>query len=149
MRDLLQDMLLSKIWLFYTHTNWCRNRQIDRFTKQGLQKWMLTWKLLETVNFEPPQDILCNYYTTKIKRMRSSKYHQKILKATKLKNEGSASFVRWIGKKALNTTFRFYHYRVKRAFRVDTISLRKDYNKKKEMDKTKEKAINYLLPKPI
>jgi hypothetical protein len=42
------------------------------------------------------------------------------------------------------------YYRVKKLFGSrDTISLRKDYNKKKEMDKTKEKAINYLLPKPI
>jgi hypothetical protein len=42
------------------------------------------------------------------------------------------------------------YYRVKSGLfgSRDTISLRKDYNKKKWI-KRKKKAINYLLPKPI
>jgi hypothetical protein len=64
------------------------------------------------------------------------------LKATKLKNEGSATSSDELG---LNMMLQHLdstkYYRVKKLFGSrDTISLRKDYNKKKEMDKTKEKS---------
>jgi hypothetical protein len=67
------------------------------------------------------------------------------LKATKLKNEGSAASSDEL-EKGLNMMLQHLdstkYYRVKSGLfgSRDTISLRKDYNKKKEMDKTKEKS---------
>jgi hypothetical protein len=72
------------------------------------------------------------------------------LKATKLKNEGSATSSDELekGPEYDVTTFRFYQILFGLFGSRDTISLRKDYNKRKWI-KRKKKAINYLLPKPI
>jgi hypothetical protein len=149
----------SKDMLFYRKSDYFTpiliDVEIDKstgFTKQGLQKVNANLKTFsKQLISNPPQeftDILCNYYTTKIKKNEKFQISSKIavLKATKLKNEGSATSSDELEKKALNMMLQHLdstkYYRVKSGLfgSRDTISLRKDYNKKKEMDKTKEKS---------
>jgi uncharacterized protein involved in propanediol utilization len=77
------------------------------------------------------------------------------LKATKLKNEGSAASSDELEKKALNMMLQHLdstkYYRVKVGFSGRGILFRyvKTTIKKRKWIKRKKKAINYLLPKPI
>jgi hypothetical protein len=70
--------------------------------------------------------------------------------SNKIKKQGTTSQMNW--KKALNMMLQHLdstkYYRVKSGlFGSRILTLRKDYNKKKEMDKTK--AINYHYKTPI
>jgi hypothetical protein len=96
---------------------------------------MLTWKFSKQLISNPPR---IHWYPLQLLYDQNKKEWEVpniikvVLKATKLKNEGS--FVRWI--KALNMMLQHLdstkYYRVKKWLfgSRDTISLRKDYNKK-------------------
>jgi hypothetical protein len=78
--------------------------------------------------------------------MRSSKYHQNsCFESNKIKNEGSAASSDELekGSEYDVTTFRFYQILSRKSGLFgsrDTISLRKDYNKKRKWIKRKKKS---------
>ena len=97
----------------------------------------------------PPQeftDILCNYFSVKTKKADKFQFTSKmnVLKATVLKNEGRSSSLDDLEKNAKNMMLQHLDstkfYRVKSGIfgSRDTISLREDFNKKKELKKDKE-----------
>jgi hypothetical protein len=75
------------------------------------------------------------------------------LKATKLKNEGSATSSDELEKKALNMMLQHLdstkYYRVKVGFSGRGILFRYVKTTIKKGNGNEKKAINYLLPKPI
>ena len=93
----------------------------------------------------PPKeytDILCDYYhsvTQKEKMVYSTKMD--VIKATKLKNENNAVSLDELEKSAVNILLTHLdttkYYRIKSGWfgSRDTISLRKDFNKKKNKTK--------------
>lgn len=123
--------------------------EIDKstgFTKDGLKKAnqqinAFTSKLVTN----PPKeytDILCDYYhsvTQKEKMVYSTKMD--VIKATKLKNENNAVSLDELEKSAVNILLTHLdttkYYRIKSGWfgSRDTISLRKDFNKKKNKTK--------------
>ncbi|WP_367754295.1 carboxypeptidase-like regulatory domain-containing protein [Flavobacterium sp. WC2430] len=141
----------SKEMLFYRSSNNFKPSLIDveinkstGFTKQALQKVNTDLKAFsKQLISHPPQeftDILCNYYSVKTKKGDKFLFNSKlnILKATVLKNEGRSSSVDDLEKTALNMMLQHLdstkYYRAKSGLfgSRDTISLRKDFIKKKK-----------------
>ena len=99
----------------------------------------------------PPKeykDMLCNLYTHTVKKDNKSFESHKInvLKATVLKNEGSATSSEELKEIGIKTMLKHLdstkYYRIKSGLigSRDTISLRKDFNKKKTKSKTADKS---------
>ncbi|MFT5251789.1 MAG: hypothetical protein ACI87N_000780 [Flavobacteriales bacterium] len=147
----------SKDLLFYRNSEYFNPKtievEIDKspgFNKQALVKVNSDLKTFSTgLIRNPPKeftDILCNYYTTNIKKGDKTLFVSKldVLKATKLKNEGSAVSSEELEKKAMNMMLQHLDstkfYRVKSGLfgSRDSISLRKDFNRKRDQKKTKE-----------
>jgi hypothetical protein len=120
------------------------------FTKTGLSQVNTDLKALSRqLISNPPKeftDVLCNYYSTKIEKNDTpeviSEMH--VLKATKLKNEGRSTSLDELEKIATKTMLQHLdstkYYRLKSGFfgSRDTISLRKDFHKKRKNDDPKE-----------
>jgi hypothetical protein len=126
-------------------------RQIDRIYKARTAKVNVNLKIFsKQLISNPPQeftDILCNYYTTKIKRMRSSKYHQNsCFESNKIKKRSSATSSDEL-EKGLNMMLQHLdstkYYRVKVGFSGRGILFRyvKTTIKKKEWIKRKKQSI--------
>jgi hypothetical protein len=147
----------SKDVIFYRQSDYFKPKIIEveiekstGFTKQALKKANNDLKSFSNnlIAYPPKEftDILCNYYTTNIKKEKKINFISKldVLKATKLKNEGSAASSDELEKKALNMMLQHLdstkYYRVKSGLfgSRDSISLRKDFNRKKEQQKSKE-----------
>lgn len=140
----------SKEMLFYRKSNHFKPSLIDveinkstGFSKQALNKVNTDLKIFsKQLISHPPQeftDILCNYYSVKTKKGDKFLFNSKldVLKATVLKNEGRSSSVDDLEETAMNMMLQHLdstkYYRVKSGLfgSRDTISLRKDFNKKK------------------
>jgi hypothetical protein len=88
-------------------------------------------------------DILCNYYSVKTKKAEKFVFNSKldVLKATILKNEGESTSLDDLEKTAKNLmlqhldTTKFYRIKSGLIGSRDTISLRKDFNRKPGKDK--------------
>ena len=131
------------------------------FTKQALNKVNTDLKAFsKQLISHPPQeftDILCNYYSVKTKKGDKFLFNSKlnILKATVLKNEGRSSSVDDLEKTALNMMLQHLdstkYYRAKSGLfgSRDTISLRKDFNKKKKTGVDIEINSQLRPPKPV
>ena len=147
----------SKDLLFYRNSEYFNPKTIDveidkspGFTKQALVKVNTDLKTFANgLIRNPPKeftDILCNYYTTNVSKDGKTSFLSKldVLKATKLKNEGSAVSSEDLEKKAMNMMLQHLDstkfYRVKSGLfgSRDSISLRKDWNQKRDQKKTKE-----------
>lgn len=127
--------------------------EIDKspgFTKQALVKVNSDLKNFSNgLIRNPPKeftDILCNYYTTNTTKEGKTSFLSKldVLKATKLKNEGSAVSSEELEKKAMNMMLQHLDstkfYRIKSGLfgSRDSISMRKDWNQKRDQKKSKE-----------
>ncbi|WP_367771130.1 carboxypeptidase-like regulatory domain-containing protein [Flavobacterium sp. WC2421] len=140
----------SKDMLFYRKSNNFKPSLIDveinkstGFTKQALNKVNTDLKAFsKQLISHPPQeftDILCNYYSVKTKKGDKFLFNSKldVLKATVLKNEGRSSAMDDLEKTVMNLILKHLdstkYYRAKSGLfgSRDTISLRKDFNKKK------------------
>jgi hypothetical protein len=147
----------SKDLLFYRNSEYFNPKIIDveidkstGFSKEALVKVNSNLKTFSNGMIRnPPKeftDILCNYYTTNIKKDSKTSFISKmdVLKATKLKQEGSAVSSEDLEKKAMNMMLQHLDstkfYRVKSGLfgSRDSISLRKDWNQKRDQKKTKE-----------
>ncbi len=147
----------SKDLLFYRRADYFKPKVIDveiekstGFTKQALKKVNSDLKTFSNdLVANPPKeftDILSNYYTTNVKKDDKSAFVAKleVLKATKLKNEGSAASSDELEKKAMNLILqhldstKYYRFKSGLFGSRDSISLRKDFNRKKEQKKSKE-----------
>ncbi|WP_016989731.1 carboxypeptidase-like regulatory domain-containing protein [Flavobacterium sp. ACAM 123] len=140
----------SKEMFFYRTSNYFNPSIIDveinestGFSKQALSKINndlqgFSKKLIS----HPPlsfTDILCNYYSVKTKKADKFVFTSKlaVLKATVLKNEGESTSLDDLEKTAMNMMLQHLdstkYYRAKSGLfgSRDTISLRKDFNKKK------------------
>ena len=156
----------SKEMLFYRKSDSFKPNLIEveidestGFTKQALAKANTDLKTFSNqLISHPPReftDILCNYYNSKITKDKKSVTISKmdVLKATKLKNEGSSVSSDELEKKAMNLMLQHLdstkYYRVKSGLfgTRDTISMRKDFNKKKEMNKIKDTKIQLAVAK--
>ncbi|WP_413997662.1 carboxypeptidase-like regulatory domain-containing protein [Flavobacterium sp. W1B] len=156
-RNYKSDASASKAMLFYRRSNYFNPKNIEveidkstGFTKLALKKVNTDIKnFTKNLISYPPQeftDILCNYYTTNTKKEDKLVFISKldVLKATKLKNEGSSLSSDELQKTAINTMLQHLdstkYYRVKSGLfgSRDTISLRKDFNQKKNKNKTKD-----------
>lgn len=151
----------SKDLLFFRRSDYFEPKEIeveiDRstgFTNQTLKKVNSDLKSFsDKLISHPPQefsDILGNYYSAKIKKdtkfVNTSKLA--VLKATKLKNEGNSISSDELKKTAINTMLQHLdstkYYRIKSGLfgSRDTISLRKDFNAKKDKIKDTKKQLN-------
>ena len=147
----------SKDLLFYRNSEYFNPQtievEIDKspgFNKQALVKVNADLKSFSnSLIRNPPKeftDILCNYSTTNVFKDGKTSFLSKldVLKATKLKNEGSAVSSEDLEKKAMNMILQHLDstkfYRVKSGLfgSRDSISLRKDWNQKRDQKKTKE-----------
>ena len=147
----------SKDVLFYRNSEYFNPKiievEIDKstgFTKQALVKANSDLKSFSNGMIRnPPKeftDILCNYYTTNVQKDSKTLFVSKldVLKATKLKNEGSAVSSEDLEKKAMNMMLQHLDstkfYRVKSGLfgSRDSISMRKDWNQKRDQKKNKE-----------
>ncbi|UQD56470.1 carboxypeptidase-like regulatory domain-containing protein [Flavobacterium sp. K5-23] len=140
----------SKEMFFYRTSNYFNPSIIDveinkstGFSKQALSKVNndlqgFSKKLIS----HPPlsfTDILCNYYSVKTKKADKFVFTSKlaVLKATVLKKEGESTSLDDLEKTAMNMMLQHLdstkYYRAKSGLfgSRDTISLRKDFNKKK------------------
>ena len=147
----------SKDVLFYRNSETFNPKiievEIDKstgFTKQALVKVNADLKSFSNGMIRnPPKeftDILCNYYTTNVKKDTKTSFLSKldVLKATKLKQEGSAVSSEDLEKKA--TAMMLQHLDSTKFYRVksglfgsrDSISMRKDWNQKRDQKKNKE-----------
>lgn len=145
----------SKDLLFYRKSEYFTPKEIEveidkstGFTKQALVKANSDLKTFSNgLIRNPPKeftDILCNYYTTNVQKDNKTSFISKldVLKATKLKKEGSAVSSEELEKKAMNMMLQHLdstkYYRVKSGLfgSRDSISLRKDFNRKKDQKKT-------------
>ena len=99
----------------------------------------------------PPKeytDMLCNLFTHTIKKDNKSfeSHKMNVLKATVLKNEGSATSSEELKEIGIKTMLKHLdstkYYRIKSGLigSRDTISLRKDFNKKKTKSKTADQS---------
>jgi hypothetical protein len=155
-RNYKSDGTPSKDLLFYRRSDYFKPKEIEitvdkstGFSKQALKKVNTDLKNFSNKFIShPPQeftDILCNYYTTNTKKDDKFEFTSKldVLKATKLKNEGSSISSDELQKTAINTLLQHLdstkYYRIKSGLfgSRDTISLRKDFNRKKDKNKTK------------
>lgn len=155
-RNYKSDGLPSKDLLFYRRSDYFKPKEIEievnkstGFSKQALKKVNTDLKSFSNklISYPPQEftDILCNYYTTNTKKDNKFVFISKldVLKATKLKNEGSSISSDELQKTAINTMLQHLdstkYYRVKSGLfgSRDTISLRKDFNRKKDKNKTK------------
>ncbi|NGY38056.1 carboxypeptidase-like regulatory domain-containing protein [Flavobacterium sp. XN-5] len=141
----------SKEMFFYRTSSYFNPSIIDveiakstGFNKQALSKinndlQSFSSKLIK----HPPvsfTDILCNYYSVKTKKAEKFVFTSKldVLKATLLKNEGESTSLDDLEKKARNLmlqhldTTKFYRIKSGLIGSRDTISLRKDFNRKKK-----------------
>ncbi|MBC5842322.1 MAG: carboxypeptidase-like regulatory domain-containing protein [Flavobacteriaceae bacterium] len=147
----------SKDLLFYRNSEYFNPKEIEveidkspGFSKQALVKVNSDLKnFANSLIRNPPKeftDILCNYYTANITKDSKTSFLSKldVLKATKLKQEGSAVSSEELEKKAMNMMLQHLDstkfYRVKSGLfgSRDSISLRKDFNQKREQKKSKE-----------
>jgi hypothetical protein len=145
----------SKELLFYRNSEYFNPKEIEveidkspGFSKQALVKVNSDLKTFaNSLIRNPPKeftDILCNYYTTNVQKDNKTSFVSKldVLKATKLKKEGSAVSSEELEKKAMSMMLQHLDstkfYRVKSGLfgSRDSISLRKDFNKKKDQKKT-------------
>jgi hypothetical protein len=133
--------------------------QSTGFTKQALKKvnsdiQSFTNKLLSS----PPReytDMLCNLYTNTIKKDNKTFENHKlnVVKATVLKNEGSTTSSDELKEIGIKTMLKHLdstkYYRIKSGLfgSQDTISLRKDFNKKKSKSRTTDKSTLLLTTK--
>jgi hypothetical protein len=151
----------SKEMFFYRKSNYFNPSVIDieinkstGFSKQTLSKvnndlQSFSSKLIS----KPPvsfTDVLCNYYSVKTKKADKFVFNSKlaILKATVLKNEGESTSLDDLEKTAktlmlqhLDTT-KYYRFKSGLIGSRDTISLRKDFNKKTRKDKEVKNQLN-------
>lgn len=141
----------SKEMFFYRTSSYFNPSIIDveidkstGFNKQALSKinndlQSFSSKLIK----HPPvsfTDILCNYYSVKTKKADKFVFTSKldVLKATVLKNEGESTSLDDLEKKGRNLmlqhldTTKFYRIKSGLIGSKDTISLRKDFNRKKK-----------------
>jgi hypothetical protein len=151
------DGSASKDVIFYRQSEYFKPKiiqvEIEKstgFSKQALKKANDDLKSFANNLITHPTkeftDILCNYYTTNVKKENKINFISKldVIKATKLKNEGSAASSDELEKKAMNMMLQHLDstkfYRVKSGLfgSRDSISLRKDFNRKKEQQKSKE-----------
>jgi hypothetical protein len=158
-RNYQSDGLASKDLLFYRRSNYFKPKEIEitvekstGFSKEALKKVNTDLKNFSaTFISHPPQeftDIICNYYTTNTKKDNKFIFTSKldVLKATKLKNEGSSMSSDELQKIAIKTMLQHLdstkYYRIKSGLfgSRDTISLRKDFNRKKDKNKTKDSS---------
>ena len=141
----------SKEMFFYRTSSYFNPSIIDveinkstGFSKQALSKVNNDLQSFSTKLISHPPvsftDILCNYYSVKTKKAEKSVFTSKldVLKATLLKNEGESTSLDDLEKKGktlmlqhLDTT-KFYRIKSGLIGSRDTISLRKDFNKKKK-----------------
>ncbi len=156
-RNYKNDGKALKEMLFLRKSNYFKpitlEVEIDKstgFSKQSLNKINADIKSFSSkLISRPPQeftDILCNFYSAKTKKNDKQKPLSKldVLKATKLKNEGSTTSLDELQEMTMNTMLQHLdstkYYRAKSGLfgSRDTISLRKDFHRNK-------KATNQLL----
>ena len=129
------DVEITKSTGFTKKTLQSVNTQLNAFTSSLISK--------------PPQeftDMLCNYYTEIVKKNDKPMFLSKleVLKATKLKDESRSASLDEMQKIAMNMLLQHLdttkYYRVKSGLfgSRDTISLRKDFNKKKNKAKNSQ-----------
>jgi phage terminase large subunit-like protein len=141
----------SKEMFFYRTSSYFTPSIIDveigkstGFNKQALSKVNNDLQSFSTKLISHPPvsftDILCNYYSVKTKKAEKFVFTSKldVLKATILKDEGESTSLDDLEKKGktlmlqhLDTT-KFYRIKSGLIGSRDTISLRKDFNKKKK-----------------
>ncbi|MBC5838246.1 carboxypeptidase-like regulatory domain-containing protein [Flavobacterium muglaense] len=141
----------SKEMFFYRTSSYFNPSIIDveidkstGFNKQALSKINNDLQSFSTKLIKHPPvsftDILCNYYSVKTKKAEKFVFTSKldVLKATVLKNEGESTSLDDLEKKGrdlmlqhLDTT-KFYRIKSGLIGSKDTISLRKDFNRKKK-----------------
>jgi hypothetical protein len=168
-RNYKNDGQASKDMIFLRESNYFKPKilelEIDKstgFSKQALNKVNADIKAFSMkIISHPPQeftDILCNYYSAKTKKNDTQILLSKldVLKATKLKNEGSTTSLDELQKTAMNTMLQHLdstkYYRAKSGLfgSRDTISLRKDFNRKKDkkisiqLTSTKSNLISFM-----
>lgn len=126
--------------------------QSTGFSKQALKKVNNDIQsFANTLIASPPKeytDMLCNLYTNTIKKDNKSfeSHKMNVLKATVLKNEGSATSSEELKQIGLKTMLKHLdstkYYRIKSGLigSQDTISLRKDFNKKKAKNKKTDQS---------
>lgn len=144
----------SKEMFFYRTSNYFNPSIIDveinkstGFSKQALSKVNNAFQAFSKKLISHPPlsftDILCNYYSAKTKKADKFVFTSKldVLKATVLKNEGESTSLEDLEKTAKNLMLQHLdttkYYRIKSGLigSRDTISLRKDFNKKPGKDK--------------
>jgi phage terminase large subunit-like protein len=144
----------SKEMFFYRKSDYFNPSIIDveinkstGFSKQALSKVNNDLQSFSTKLITNPPvsftDILCNYYSVKTKKAEKFVFNSKldVLKATILKNEGESTSLDDLEKTAKNLmlqhldTTKFYRIKSGLIGSRDTISLRKDFNKKPGKDK--------------
>ena len=130
---------------------------VDVIQSTGFSKQALKQVNNDVQNFtnaltkSPPKeytDMLCNLYTHTVKKDNKSFESHKInvLKATVLKNEGSATSSEELKEIGIKTMLKHLdstkYYRIKSGLFAsqDTISLRKDFNKKKTKNNKTDKS---------
>lgn len=153
----------TKDMIFYRRANQFRPKklevEIDKstgFNKDALKKVNAEIaKFTSSLITNPPveyTDILCNYYDATTKKDDKLMWKTKVdvVKATKLKDENRSTSLEELQKSATNLFLKHLdttkYYRVKSGWfgSRDTISLRSDYNKKKNK---KEKKSNITSTK--
>ena len=153
-RNYKDDGLSAKNLLFYRKSGYFKPKEIEvevnkstGFSNEALKKVNTDLKSFSNkLISHPPQeftDILCNYYTASTKKDNKFLFISKldVLKATKIKSEGSSISSDELKKTAINTMLQHLdsakYYRVKSGLfgSRDTISLRKDFNQKKVKNK--------------
>ncbi len=149
------SILPSKDFIFYRKSGFFKPKEIEveinestGFSKQELKKVNSdVQKFVTKLLSSPPKDftdVLGNYYNSTIKKddKNLTVIKLEVLKATILENEGSSTSADELKKLAINTILKHLdstkYYRAKSGLfgSRDTISLRKDFNKKKTKNKT-------------
>jgi hypothetical protein len=144
----------SKEMFFYRTSNYFNPSIIDveinkstGFSKQALSKVNNDLQTFSNQLISHPPlsftDILCNYYSVKTKKADKFVFTSKlnVLKATILKKEGESTSIDDLEKKAKNLMLQHLdttkYYRIKSGLigSRDTISLSKEFNKKKDKEK--------------
>lgn len=141
----------SKEMFFFRKSNYFNPSIIDveinestGFSKQALSKVNNDLQSFSTKLISKPPvsftDVLCNYYSVKTKKADKFVFTSKldVLKATILKNEGESTSLDDLEKTAKNLmlqhldTTKYYRFKSGLVGSRDTISLRKDFNRKKK-----------------
>ena len=153
------DVLPSKDFIFYRKSGFFKPATIEveinestGFSKLALKKVNNEIQsFTNTLIASPPKeytDMLCNLYTNTIKKDNKSfeSHKMNVLKATVLKNEGSTTSSEELKQIGIKTMLKHLdstkYYRIKSGLfgSQDTVSLRKDFNKKKTKSKTEDKS---------